>query len=185
MKKMMLVLFVVLLFGGMAAAGGDEGEGVTVTQPFLITSIGQSPDSQMVRVLCNRLELEFGYDEQVDVEGLEGYEAIFLVVGGSSKGLGAAGIDAAKEIERTNALLEGALEKNMVLVGVHVGGPARRGSLSNQFVEVVFPKAHLMVVVESGNEDGYFTAVAEETGVMLYLIEQVVNMTEILQEIVE
>lgn len=185
MKQFTMVVCLVLLLAMAVGAEGNDEMGIKVPQPFVITSIGQSPDSQMVRVLSTRLELEFGYDELIEEEGLEGYGAIFMVVGGSSKGLGAAGIDAGKELERTTALLEAAKEKEILIIGVHVGGPARRGPLSNQFVEAVFPQSHLMIVVESGNEDGYFTAVAEEKEIPLFLIERVVDMTEILQEIME
>lgn len=176
-----LVLIMLLVVGVNVASE----EKVQIEQPFLITSIGQSPDWQMVRVLGNRLELDFASDPLVEAADLEGYKAIFMVVGGSSKGLGAAGIDANAEIARTKALIEEAKEMGIIIVGTHVGGAARRGPLSDQFVEVVFPASDLMVVMQDADEDGYFSDLAAEIGVDLYLIEQVVGMTEVLQEIVK
>lgn len=80
-----------------------------------------------------------------------------IVIGGSSKGLGAAGISADAELERTKALLAEAKKRGMKIIGLHVGGEARRGELSDRFINEVVPSCDYFIVVEEGNKDGLFT----------------------------
>ena len=49
-------------------------------------------------------------------------KTLILAVGGSSKGLGAAGIDADQELARTDALISAAKEKGIIVLALHTGG---------------------------------------------------------------
>ncbi|PKL74135.1 MAG: hypothetical protein CVV27_22045 [Candidatus Melainabacteria bacterium HGW-Melainabacteria-1] len=75
-------------------------------QPVLLTSIGQSADVEMAKAIINRLKISFTMDSLVKAQGLASSNAktLIIVIGGSSKGLGAAGISADAELERTKAL---------------------------------------------------------------------------------
>lgn len=79
-----------------------------------------------------------------------------LAIGGSSKGLGAAGISAEAELERTKALLAEAKRLGMKIIGVHVGGEARRGELSDKFIVAALPSCDYVVIVADGDKDGLF-----------------------------
>src|SRR5512133_1449175 len=77
------------------------------SKPAILTAIGQSADFEMVKVLLTRNKIPFTADTLVKAENLDGSaKTLILVVGASSKGLGAAGISAEAELARTKALLK-------------------------------------------------------------------------------
>jgi hypothetical protein len=119
--------------------------------------VGQSPDGMMVRVLTKKLNVETDYDALMKDGALgTNLKVLIAVVGGSSKGLGAAGIDKEEEIARAVALIEAARQKNIKVLVMHVGGEGRRGELSDLFVRAVVPLGDRVVVVKSGNADNLF-----------------------------
>jgi hypothetical protein len=129
------------------------------SQPALLTSIGQSADVEMAKAIINRLKISFTMDSLVKAQGLASSNAktLIIVIGGSSKGLGAAGISADAELERTKALLAEAKKRGMKIIGLHIGGEARRGELSDRFINAAVPSCDYFIVVEDGNNDGLFT----------------------------
>ncbi|MDH7483387.1 MAG: DUF6305 family protein [Spirochaetales bacterium] len=128
-------------------------------QPSLLTSIGQSADAEMVKTIMTRAKLQFTFDSLVKANTLASSNAktLVVVIGGSSKGLGAAGISAEAELERAKALLAAAKQKGMKIIGLHIGGEARRGELSDKFINAAVPFCDYVIVVEDGNGDGLFT----------------------------
>jgi hypothetical protein len=76
-----------------------------------LTSVGQSPDATMVKVVLKKLKVENDHDNLFTPEKLAGQKVLLAVVGGSSKGLGAAGIDKDQEKARAVGLIEAAKEK--------------------------------------------------------------------------
>jgi len=128
-------------------------------QPALLTSVGQSADVEMAKAIMGRAKLSFTMDSLVKAQGLASANAktLIIVVGGSSKGLGAAGISADAELERTKALLTEAKKRGMKIIGLHIGGEARRGELSDRFINAAVPYCDYFIVVEEGNNDGLFT----------------------------
>lgn len=153
-----LAAALVFAFAGPASAGGLAG--AQFGQPLLITSVGQSADGQMVRVLAQRGGLSFTYDSLADAGAVAGYRTVVLVVGGSSKGLGAAGINPDQEEQRALALIAAARSAGAGVIVMHVGGEARRGDLTDRFVRIAAPKADYLIVVAEGNLDNIFGQIA-------------------------
>lgn len=129
------------------------------TSPALLTSIGQSADVEMAKAIMTRAKLNFTMDSLVKAQALASTNAktLVVVIGGSSKGLGAAGISADAELERARALLAEAKKRGMKIIGLHIGGEARRGELSDRFINMAVPQCDYFIVVEDGNKDGLFT----------------------------
>jgi len=129
------------------------------TQPALLTSIGQSADVEMAKAIMTRAKLGFTMDSLLKAQGLAALNAktLIIVIGGSSKGLGAAGISADAELDRTKALLNEAKKRGMKIIGMHIGGEARRGELSDRFINAAVPFCDYVIVVTEGNGDGIFT----------------------------
>lgn len=65
-----------------------------------VTSIGQSSDGMMVRVILKSLKIPADFDAVMKPEALKAQKVLIAVVGGSSKGLGAAGINKEAEAAR-------------------------------------------------------------------------------------
>jgi len=80
-----------------------------------------------------------------------------LAIGGSTKGLGAAGVSAPVELERAKAVIAEARKLGMKIIGIHVGGGARRGELSDKFIVAAVPQCDYMIVVAEGNRDNLFS----------------------------
>lgn len=61
---------------------------------------------------------------------------------------------------------------------MHIGGAARRGELSDKFVNAAAPYADYLIVVEEGNKDGAFTKIAEEKNIPMDTIPKITNAVE-------
>ena len=151
-KKFALCALLLFVFAGAACASD-----------VALTSVGQSPDAMMVRVvLRNVLKIDPNFNALMNTEDLTGEKILIAVVGGSSKGLGAAGINAEDEAARARKLLQGAKDAGKKILVMHVGGAGRRGTLSDLFITEASPYADGFIVVSGGDDDGIFSNVAKE-----------------------
>jgi hypothetical protein len=144
-------------------------------QPILLTAAGQSADVLMVKLMLERNKLQFTFDKLATPEQLTGMKTLVLVAGGSSKGLGAAKIDAKQELERTSALIARAKKEGIKVIGVHIGGEARRGSMSDQFNKATAEAADCLVVLKSGDQDQFFTKIATARRIPLFGVEKITD----------
>ncbi|MCF7822563.1 MAG: DUF6305 family protein [Candidatus Marinimicrobia bacterium] len=152
-------------------------------QPILITAAGQSADVLMVKVLAQKAGLNFTLDKLAKGESLDKVKSVIVVSGGSTKGLGAAKIDKDDELKRVQELVSAATKQGIPIVTMHVGGKARRGSLSDEFNLVAAQAGACIVVVEGGNEDGFFTKIAEANKVPLISIDKIIQVKTVLLDI--
>ncbi|HEY9055288.1 MAG TPA: DUF6305 family protein [Rectinemataceae bacterium] len=143
---------------GFGASAAAETPKAFASPPALLTSVGQSADVEMVKVLFGRAKLAYSLDAAVKASALAASTAktLVLAIGGSSKGLGAAGISVEAELERTKALIAEARKLGMKIIGIHVGGEARRGELSDKFIQAAVPACDFVIVVAEGNQDKLF-----------------------------
>lgn len=147
-------------------------------QPVLLTSAGQSADVQMVKVLLDRAKIKYIISPVVKPEEMKDIKTLILAVGGSSKGLGAAGIDAKEELDRINAVIEKAKELKLGIITMHIGGEARRGELSDKFINVCVPAADYVIVVSEGNKDDLFTKLADAGSIPMDTINKITEAAE-------
>lgn len=175
MKKTICFLLSLLMVVSLCACGGNPSDATTnpavTTQappanpgtsteaagqaieaifegPTLICSAGQSADYQMVQVMFQQSNMENVCKDIAKPEDFSGIKTIVVAIGGSSKGLGAAGIDADEELVRVKALLEAAKAQNIPIISCHIGGSGRRGKLPISIAMVVAAIAGSLV---SGN----------------------------------
>lgn len=174
MRKLIALLMMLSLLLGSAAfaAEAPAAEEVSFTGPYLLTSAGQSADFQMVKTMLKMNKTEnYTDDALVTADTLPAdLGALIIVIGGSSKGLGAAGIDADQELARLNEVMKAAEEKNIPILAMHIGGMARRGELSDKFIEPVVAHSKALIVVEEANQDGLFDELAKKYEVELKYI---------------
>jgi hypothetical protein len=159
MKNSISRLLPVALVCCAAAAQSFNLKAPIATKPAFLTSVGQSADVEMVKVLMDRSGIPYTADVKVQAAALapSGAKTLVLAIGGSTKGLGAAGISADAELARAKAVIAEARKLGMKIIGLHVGGEARRGELSDKFVVAAAPLCDYMIVVAEGNKDGLFT----------------------------
>lgn len=161
-----------------AEAPAEEGA-VTISLPILMTSAGQSADVSMFNAIAARSGVEATSRELVKADDIEvgEYNTLVIVVGGSSKGLGAAGVDAEQEQARVDAIIE-KLQDSVTIVVAHIGGQARRGELSDGFINAVLPVADYIIVVEEGDADGLFSNYAAENNVPISICPDIASVGE-------
>jgi len=158
MKRAILLIAIAAAFSAGLAAQPWNLKAPIAAKPVFLTSIGQSADIEMIKVLLNRSKIEFKDDTAIAPKALAstGAKTLVLAIGGSSKGLGAAGISAEAELERAKALFAEAKKLGMRIIGLHIGGDARRGELSDKFIAISVPVCDYVIIVADGDKDGLF-----------------------------
>ena len=155
-KKILLALLLAALTASAACAAD-----------VALTSIGQGPDAMMIKVIMRSLKITPDYEPLMKPEALTDQKVLVAVVGGSSKGLGAAGISEADETARAEKIMAAIKQTDPAVIMAHLGGSMRRGTLSDKLTDMVLEVAKYMVVVEDANFDGKFTQVAQEKNIPL------------------
>ena len=145
-------LFVLAIFISAVLANGQT----PYQTPVLLTTGGQSADGLFMKNVLTKEGIEFQYKPLATVADLDSAKTLIMVIGGSSKGLGAARISAEDEIARMTALLDSAAAKRIPVIAAHLGGKNRRGSLSDPFNDLGVQKSNHFFVVKGGDDDGYF-----------------------------
>jgi hypothetical protein len=153
------------------------------TKPAFVTTVGQSADIEMVKVLLDRAAVPHKDNAQAKAVDLlpSGAKTLVLVLGGSTKGLGAAGISPEAELDRAKALVAEAKKLGMTIIGVHIGGEARRGQLSDRFIQAAVPACQYVVVVAEGDKDGFISRLCG-TAIPIDKVERMSKAVEPLQK---
>ena len=156
MKKILFSLLLVLLLGlGSVSFATDEDisrltplEAAMFEGPILLTSVGQSADVNIVNTLLTKAGVaDVRLAVSVTADEVANYKTLVLAIGGSSKGLGAAGSDEKQEVARVVAIIEAAKANDVKILSLHVGGQARRGVLSDLFIPDAVKASDAMIVV--------------------------------------
>lgn len=148
--------------------------------PILITSGGQSADYQMIATLLKKQNLNFVSNNLATDADLGDAKTLIVVVGGSSKGLGAAGVDADGELARLTKLIEAAKAKGLKILCMHTGGEARRGDLSDKFIKPIFEYADYAIVLAAGDADGLMSGICASKGIPMTSIKALSDVASVL-----
>lgn len=189
MKKGLELLAIIgisllIYFIGMISIFAAQAEiPFTAETPVAMTSPGQSPEIAIVDMLLSRINFEIKTDYTLKPEGLNGMKTLIIIIGGSSKGLGEAGVDLQEEVDRTKQLIAVCKEKGIKIIGMHLGGAERRGEKSQVMIELVTPNCDYVVVRSDGNKDGIFTKICTEKKIPLKEIEKTIEVIDILKAV--
>lgn len=166
MKKMVLV--VALIMALLTTAAFAEAPTADIPEfegPYIVTTCGQSPGAVMISMTAKQAGLESSYVNQATVEDLhpEINKTLIVTTGTSMKGMGAAGTDVDKEIERCLLVIDAAKKAGMTVIGAHVEGMARRTDSSDEAsINAVMELADIILVIDDSDSDGFFTKYAQE-----------------------
>ena len=174
----MAILIAFLAFPATAPAQKLPA-GVSAELPVVVTCPGQAPEGQMVKLILGRMKTPVKYDPFLDPKDLSGNKTLILILGGSGKGLGSAGVDLRDEMKRAEALIAEATKQKIKLVGIHSGGEDRRGDVSTKLIDMVAPKMQYLIVREDGNKDGHFTKLAGQHKIPLTLIQKTQDLSDV------
>lgn len=176
------LIFIALFALVGASAQGTSALVGTFQRPGFITSAGQTSDAAIVKVLANtKLKLGFDYDIMVKPEAIAGVKTLVLVLGASNKGLGSAGLSFEQEMERVKKIIAAAQKSGIKIISMHTGGSSRRGELSNSIIELCIPVSSIVIVVEEGNKDGFFTDLCAKHSIPLQLVPSIAESGNVLK----
>ncbi len=156
MKKLGLIL-IVALFTTVAFAA-------ELTEPILLTSIGQSADLSMAKAMLKKAGCDSAklvVDKLATAAKVPEGGTVAMVVGASNKGLGEARISVDTEIARAKTLIEAAKKAKAKILLIHVGGKERRGGQSEAICKAVADAADVLVVKKDGDTDSFFANIAK------------------------
>lgn len=169
----LLKYFALLIF--MFSMNVYAQEEIKFEEPVLITSAGQSADVKLTKLLFDMKKLKSTTIIMAKTSDLKDVKTLVVVPGFSSKGLGAAGVSVDDEIKRVEEIIKAAQVQKIPILLLHIGGKARRKGNSDKFIDIVAKAAKYMIVVEQGNEDGYFTDLAKTLNIPLELVDKIPN----------
>ncbi len=150
-----------------------------VEGPLIVTTCGQSPGAVMVKMSAMAVGFTAEHNNDLTAADLEGkeYKTLIITTGTSMKGMGAAGTDVKKEIERCTALMEAARQKGMLVIGAHVEGMARRADKADQeSIEGIVPHSDMILVVEDSNSDGLFSGYAKDKDLPILIVKDALGI---------
>ncbi|MDO5016019.1 MAG: DUF6305 family protein [Eubacteriales bacterium] len=165
-------------------AKADSTEGAKLEGPYIITTCGQSPGAVQIGMAAKMAGTTADSDNTLTEENLdtETYKTLIVTTGTSMKGMGAAGTDVNKEIERCVAIVKKAQEAGMKVVGAHVEGMSRRMDNSDQAsIDAIMELVDTILIVEASNEDDFFTKYAEENSKELIIAKDAIAIGDILK----
>jgi hypothetical protein len=164
-----------------AARLSAQGASPIFDPPLLITSAGQSADVSLASTLARKAGLPATLSKAASGQDLAGHRTLVLVLGASMKGLGAAGIDTAREKDRVRGLLAEAKSRGIPVLCLHLGGEQRRGELTDDMIREFLPSAKMAIVVASGDKDGLFARICREKAILLKTVDKTLDAVEPLQ----
>jgi hypothetical protein len=184
MKTLRLLVVVCVVLMISTAAWGANPPLPKAEGPAFTTSFGQSQDSNFVSILSRRIKLENVHKNLGNPDGpdWDNAKTVIAVIGGSGKGLGAAGLGVPVEIKRCDSIIAAAKAQKKYIIGMHIGGEDRRGPNSQDFVPYA-GSVDFMIVRADGNKDDYFTKLCNEKGIPLYIIENTKEVEGVLKQI--
>ena len=151
--------------------------------PALVTTAGQSADGTVAETLLIRAGVECDVVGMAGPDDLADHSCLVLVAGGSSKGLGQAGIKEEQELARVRELIDAAKAQNIPILAMHVGGTTRRGNLSDKFIPDAMECCNAAIIVQEGDEDGLMKNILEKNGTPYYYIEKQKDGTAVVKQL--
>ena len=166
------------------ASGQDQAP--KAETPVLLASCGQSPGPVMLKVILQKLGLEYELNALATPADLKAkadagtpYKSLIIVMGASLKGMGAAGISIDDELKRSAELIGEARQEGIKIIGAHIEGMKRRSqgaaagdTTDEQTIDAVAPNSDLLIINKEGDSDGRFTTISKAGNIPMIAVEK-------------
>ncbi len=199
------MLCVIFVFG-LCLSGSATTTLPHAQLPVLLTSAGQCPQVDQLAMLADLAGLKYDFDRMPTVAmlaaGVGGgpkaktgtdlkaypkgtrYKTVFITMGASMKGMGAAGIDADWENKRVEQVVAWLKAQGVYIIGVHIAGEDRRYHyLSEGMIDRVAPYCNLLLIAKASNEDGRFTTISKKKGIPMVLVVEEFDCVDVIKEL--
>jgi len=206
-NSMFIVAFIFCVVFSMYLVTGAEAALPKPPMPVLMTSAGQCPQIDVLSMVADLAKVKYDLCRMPSVAllakgvGMDksskvtintdlkkypygtAYKTVFVTMGASMKGMGAAGIDADFENKRVEEVMAWFKKQGLFIVGVHVAGEDRRYHyLSEGMIDRVAPYCNLLLIANDSNKDGRFTKISNEKKIQMVLIDTEFDLVDILSE---
>jgi hypothetical protein len=156
--------------------------------PVLQVAPGYAPEIEIIKIVARRVNLQLtskadATAADLEKDGKKAFETLILVIGGSGKGLGAAGVSIDDEVARAKALVERAKKLGIFIIGIHSGGADRRGPNTEALLPTELPFLNYLIVRSDGNQDGVFTKAAKDYKYPFTSIENTMDLQGVLKKV--
>ena len=118
------------------------------------------------------------------------FKTLIIVMGASLKGMGAAGISIANELDRTASLIQEAQNQGITIIGAHIEGMKRRAqgaavgdNTDEQSIDAVAPNADILLIHKDGNQDGRFTIISKENNIPMIEVARNLDLVGEIQKL--
>ena len=159
--NLVLVLTLGLFLGiSLTSLAAEQPSLPKVELPLVVTTCGQSPGALMVWVLSKQIKLPCDREDLLTAEDLKAkadegnpYKTLIITTGTSMKGMGAAGVNIDYEVARIKAIIEEAKKEDILIIGAHIEGMARRVDATDAAsIATVIPESKLLLIREDSYE---------------------------------
>lgn len=206
--RILLALFMLCLVLGTHLSVSTEAAVPNAQLPVLLTSAGQCPQVDVLAMLCDLAGLKYDFHRMPTVAmlsagvGLGGdpkaqvgtdlkkfakgtkYKTVFVTMGASMKGMGAAGINADQENKRVEETIAWFKKQGIFIIGVHVAGEDRRYHyLSEGMIDRVAPYCNLLLIARASDQDGRFTTISKNKGIPMVLVDLEFDLVDVIADI--
>lgn len=180
---LVIALLCLFLASGAALASVEViGKLPKAHSPAVVTTCGQSPGALMIKMLGNMVKLPIEEQGLLTADQAKKYKTVFITMGTSLKGMGAAGIDIDAEVKRINAIIAQAKKSGALIIGTQLEGPSRRTDETDELSnKTVTSQADLIIIRKDINGDGFFTKQAKAKGVPIVLVDQAIEAKDVLK----
>lgn len=144
-------------------------------QPLAISGAGGAPDYTLLAGIA--AEEGYSFEYALMLEALGDANTLILAPGGSMKGITEGGSDPDTEEERVQSLIDEAKGAGTPVICIHLGGTARRGSLSDRYNRLVAENADLIIVSGHGDHDGFFGNIARDNGTPIFHVSSLQDVS--------
>lgn len=150
----------------------EEMIGIIRNKKVYVTSIGQSSDiSEYQEVVLDHIDyFEYEINPLLKASDVEEGSCVLLFVGCSIKALAASELTIDDELQRASEFVSLRQNKKITLICFHIGGLARRGATSDQFIKALFPYSNFNIYLASGNSDKLLSDLSYKNNVYAYEI---------------
>jgi hypothetical protein len=160
---------------------GTAPSAIALDEPALVTTVGRA-DGSVVRAICRQADLEAALIELPERADLRNVQTLVIAMGTTPAELESAGVSLEEELARGRRLIEQAQEAGIRILGIHVGGSALRGEVSDPLCALVANAADALIVKQAGDTDGFLQAIADGRGILLHSVDSNEEAIEIIRD---
>lgn len=146
--------------------------------PVIVTSVGQSTDTYIIRDILNQLMLTSYFMPQARDADIKDIRTIVFVVGYSSLGMKLQNIDYEEEKARIEKLLEKAKDDGLTVITVVMRGEQQNSSKTEELIRILVTGTDYFIGLRDSESESILTELAKDGDISLTFVNGVNEISE-------